>query len=40
MLKTMSVKTSGRTEMVDVTSQVQNELTQSGVGEGRLTALR
>ena len=37
MLKTMSVKTSGRTEMVDVTSQVQNELTQSGIGEGRLT---
>ena len=37
MLKTMTVKTSGRTEMVDVTSEVQNELTQSGVGEGRLT---
>ena len=37
MLKSMSVKTSGRTEMVDVTSQVQNELTQSGIGEGRLT---
>ena len=37
MLKSMSVKTSGRTEMVDVTSQVENELTQSGIGEGRLT---
>ena len=37
MLKTMTVKTSGRTEMVDVTSEVQNELTRSGVLEGRLT---
>jgi secondary thiamine-phosphate synthase enzyme len=36
MLTTLSVKTSGRTEMMDVTSQVQNELTKSGVGEGRL----
>jgi len=37
MLTTLSVKTAGRTEMVDVTSQVQNELTKSGVGEGSLT---
>ena len=37
MLKTLSVKTSAQTEMVDVTSQVQNELSGSGVKEGRLT---
>jgi secondary thiamine-phosphate synthase enzyme len=37
MLKTISVKTSARTEMVDITSQVQNELTRSGIKEGRLT---
>ena len=37
MLKTMSVKTSAQTEMVDVTSQVQSELSKSGVEEGRLT---
>jgi secondary thiamine-phosphate synthase enzyme len=37
MLTTLSVKTSAQTEMVDVTSQVQNELTKSGVREGRLT---
>jgi secondary thiamine-phosphate synthase enzyme len=37
MLKTLSVKTSAQTEMVDVTSQVQNELTRSGVRDGRLT---
>jgi secondary thiamine-phosphate synthase enzyme len=37
MLKTISIKTSGRTEMVDVTSQVQDELTKSGIKDGRLT---
>ena len=37
MLKTISVKTSAQTEMVDVTSQVQNELSKSGIEEGRLT---
>ena len=37
MLKTISVKTSGQTEMVDITSQVQNELKRSEVREGRLT---
>jgi secondary thiamine-phosphate synthase enzyme len=37
MLKTLSVKTSSQTEMVDVTGQVQKELSASGVEEGRLT---
>jgi len=37
MLKTLSVQTSSQTEMVDVTSQVQQELSRSGVEEGRLT---
>jgi secondary thiamine-phosphate synthase enzyme len=37
MLKTISVKTSAQTEMVDVTSQVQSELSKSGIIEGRLT---
>lgn len=37
MLKTLSVRTSSQTEMVDVTSQVQGELNKSGVEEGRLT---
>ena len=37
MLTTLNVKTSAQTEMVDVTSQVQNELSGSGVKEGRLT---
>ena len=37
MLKTISVKTSAQTEMVDVTSQVQSELSTSGIEEGRLT---
>jgi thiamine phosphate synthase YjbQ (UPF0047 family) len=36
MLKTISVKTSAQTEMVDVTSQVQSELSKSGIEEGRL----
>ena len=37
MLKTISVKTSAQTEMVDVTGQVQKELSRSGVEAGRLT---
>jgi secondary thiamine-phosphate synthase enzyme len=37
MLKTLSVKTSSQTEMVDVTGQVQKELSASGIEEGRLT---
>ena len=37
MLKTISVKTSAQTEMVDVTTQVQSELSKSGIEEGRLT---
>ena len=37
MLKTLSVRTSSQTEMVDVTGQVQKELSASGVEEGRLT---
>ena len=37
MLKTLSVQTSSQTEMVDVTGQVQKELSASGVEEGRLT---
>ena len=37
MLKTISVKTSAQTEMVDVTSQVQSELAKSGIKDGRLT---
>ena len=36
MLKTIAVKTSAQTEMVDITSQVQDELNRSGVKEGRL----
>ena len=37
MLKTLRVQTSSQTEMVDVTGQVQKELSRSGVEEGRLT---
>jgi secondary thiamine-phosphate synthase enzyme len=37
MLKTLSVQTSSQTEMVDITSQVEKELSKSGVEEGRLT---
>ncbi len=37
MLKTLTVQTSSQTEMVDVTGQVQKELSTSGVEEGRLT---
>jgi secondary thiamine-phosphate synthase enzyme len=34
MLKTLSVKTSTQTEMVDVTGQVQKELSTTGITEG------
>ena len=37
MLKTLSVQTASQTEMVDVTGQVQQEVSRSGVDEGRLT---
>ena len=37
MLITLNVKTSSQTEMVDVTGQVQQEVSRSGVDEGRLT---
>ncbi|UCG14605.1 MAG: YjbQ family protein [Deltaproteobacteria bacterium] len=37
MLKTISVRTSAQTEMVDVTGQVQRELGATEVKEGRLT---
>jgi secondary thiamine-phosphate synthase enzyme len=37
MVATISVKTSSQTEMVDITSQVENELHKSGVEEGRMT---
>jgi secondary thiamine-phosphate synthase enzyme len=37
MLKTLTVQSSSQTEMVDVTGQVQKELSTSGVEEGRLT---
>ena len=37
MIKTISVKTSARTEMVDVTSFVERELAGAGVSEGRIT---
>jgi secondary thiamine-phosphate synthase enzyme len=37
MVKTLSVKTSAQTEMVDITGQVQHELATSGVKEGHLT---
>jgi len=37
MIKTISVKTSARTEMVDVTSLVEAELAKTGISEGRVT---
>lgn len=37
MIKTISVKTSARTEMVDVTSLVERELVATGIAEGRIT---
>ena len=37
MLKTLSVQTSSQTELVDITSHVEKELSNSGVEEGRLT---
>jgi secondary thiamine-phosphate synthase enzyme len=37
MIKTISVKTSARTEMVDVTTLVERELAGTGISEGRIT---
>ncbi|HVO83852.1 MAG TPA: secondary thiamine-phosphate synthase enzyme YjbQ [Syntrophobacteria bacterium] len=37
MIKTISVKTSARTEMVDVTALVERELAGTGISEGRVT---
>ena len=37
MIKTIPVKTSARTEMVDVTSLVERELAGAGISEGRIT---
>jgi secondary thiamine-phosphate synthase enzyme len=37
MVQTLSVKTSARSEMVDVTGQVQRHVAETGVKEGRLT---
>ena len=37
MIKTISVKTSARTEMVDVTEPVERELAGTGISEGRIT---
>ena len=37
MIKTISLKTSARTEMVDVTTLVERELAGTGISEGRIT---
>jgi secondary thiamine-phosphate synthase enzyme len=37
MIKTISVKSSARTEMVDVTALVEGELARTGISEGRIT---
>lgn len=37
MLRTISLKTSARTEMVDVTTLVERELAGTGISEGRIT---
>jgi secondary thiamine-phosphate synthase enzyme len=37
MIKTISLKTSARTEMVDVTALVERELAGTGISEGRVT---
>jgi secondary thiamine-phosphate synthase enzyme len=37
VIKTIAVKTSARTEMVDVTSLVERELAGAGISEGRIT---
>jgi len=37
MIKTISVKTSARTEMVDVTDLIERELVGAGISEGRIT---
>ncbi len=34
MLKTLTVRTAGRTEFLDLTSQIQEQVRQSGVTEG------
>ncbi|MBP1726051.1 MAG: hypothetical protein H6Q51_1349 [Deltaproteobacteria bacterium] len=36
MIKTISLKTSARTEMVDVTALVERELAGTGISEGRV----
>jgi secondary thiamine-phosphate synthase enzyme len=38
VITTISVKTSARTEMVDITGEVERQLAATGVKEGRLTA--
>jgi secondary thiamine-phosphate synthase enzyme len=37
MIKTISIKTSARTEMVEVTALVERELAGTGISEGRVT---
>jgi secondary thiamine-phosphate synthase enzyme len=37
MIKTISLKTSARTEMVEVTALVERELAGTGISEGRVT---
>ncbi len=37
MLKTISIKTSARTEMVDVTALVERELAETGISDGQVT---
>jgi secondary thiamine-phosphate synthase enzyme len=37
MIKTISIKTSARTEMVEVTALVERELAGTGTSEGRVT---
>jgi secondary thiamine-phosphate synthase enzyme len=37
MIKTISLKTSARTEMVEVTALVEQELAGTGISEGRVT---
>jgi secondary thiamine-phosphate synthase enzyme len=37
MIRTISLKTSARTEMVDVTDLVERELAGTGISEGRIT---
>ena len=37
MIRTISLKTSARTEMVDVTDLVERELAETGISEGMIT---